>query len=66
MPICVTRRNYARLRRQHPFKKNGCYVALNSRAAPWFSNPLKPDWLVCKLTHLGRVIAGEKKSPSDY
>ena len=28
-------------------------------AEPWFSNPLKPDWLVCKLTHLGRVIAEE-------
>lgn len=26
-------------------------------AEPWFDNPLKPDWLVCKLTHLGRVIA---------
>lgn len=28
-------------------------------AEPWFDNPLKPDWLVCKLTHLGRVIAEE-------
>lgn len=26
-------------------------------AEPWFSNPLKPDWLVCKLTALGRRIA---------
>ena len=26
-------------------------------AEPWFNNPLKPDWLVCKLTHLGRVVA---------
>ena len=23
-------------------------------AEPWFSNPLKPDWLVCKLTETGR------------
>jgi len=23
-------------------------------AEPWFSNPLKPDWLVCKLTEKGR------------
>jgi hypothetical protein len=23
-------------------------------AEPWFSNPLKPDWLVCKLTDAGR------------
>jgi hypothetical protein len=27
-------------------------------AEPWFSNPLKPDWLVCKLTDTGRGIAG--------
>ena len=26
-------------------------------AAPWFSNPLKPDWLVCKLTDVGRRLA---------
>ena len=25
-------------------------------AGPWFANPLKPDWLVCKLTPLGREI----------
>lgn len=24
-------------------------------AAPWFNNPLKPDWLVCKLTEAGRA-----------
>jgi hypothetical protein len=23
-------------------------------AEPWFCNPLKPDWLVCKLTETGR------------
>ncbi|MBB3932833.1 hypothetical protein GGR25_003897 [Kaistia hirudinis] len=22
-------------------------------AAPWFDNPLKPDWLICKLTPAG-------------
>lgn len=26
-------------------------------AEPWFSNPLKPDWLVCKLTATGREVA---------
>ncbi len=26
-------------------------------AEPWFSNPLKPDWLVCKLTETGRRLA---------
>lgn len=24
---------------------------------PWFNNPLKPDWLVCKLTDAGRRAA---------
>ncbi len=28
-------------------------------AEAWFQNPLKPDWVVCKLTHLGRAIAEE-------
>ncbi len=23
-------------------------------AEPWFANPTKPDWLVCKLTESGR------------
>ncbi len=23
-------------------------------AAPWIANPLKPDWLICKLTEAGR------------
>lgn len=23
-------------------------------AEPWFANPLKPDWLVCKITPAGR------------
>ena len=26
-------------------------------AEPWFHNPLKPDWLVCKLTAAGRRVA---------
>ena len=24
-------------------------------AEPWFSNPIKPDWLVCRLTDKGRA-----------
>ena len=28
-------------------------------AEPWFSNPLKPDWLVCKLTETGRRLAAQ-------
>lgn len=26
-------------------------------AEPWFDNPLKPDWLVCRLTEEGRRVA---------
>ncbi len=25
-------------------------------AEPWFANPIKPDWLVCKLTAEGRAL----------
>ncbi|MHA1158416.1 MAG: hypothetical protein ACTSP2_06690 [Alphaproteobacteria bacterium] len=28
-------------------------------AKPWFANPLKPDWLVCKLTPAGYAVLGE-------
>jgi hypothetical protein len=28
-------------------------------AEPWFNNPLKSDWLVCKLTDAGRRVAAE-------
>jgi hypothetical protein len=41
-------------------RMNSAIVAacLNSGwAEPWFANPLKPDWLVCKLTIAGRRIA---------
>jgi hypothetical protein len=27
-------------------------------AEPWFNNPIKPDWLVCKLTEPGRDAVG--------
>ena len=26
---------------------------------PWFGNPMKPDWLICKLTAAGRRVLGE-------
>ena len=29
-------------------------------AEPWFSNPLKPDWLVCKLTDSGRNVVKKR------
>jgi hypothetical protein len=25
-------------------------------AQPWFDNPIKPDWLVCKITEAGRRV----------
>ncbi len=33
-------------------------------AEPWFANPIKPDWLVCKLTVAGReaIAKGEPSS----
>ena len=36
-------------------------------AEPWFKNPIKPDWLVCRLTSEGRAIAeaGEALTGSD-
>lgn len=27
-------------------------------AEPWFANPVKPDWLVCKLTDDGYAVIG--------
>lgn len=27
-------------------------------AERWFANPIKPDWLVCRLTDAGRDAAG--------
>ena len=30
-------------------------------AEPWFDNPMKPNWQVCKLTEVGRKIAGGVK-----
>ena len=25
-------------------------------AEPWFNNPIKPNWKVCKLTEIGRQV----------
>lgn len=33
----------------------------NGWAEPWFDNPMKPDWIVCKLTDAGRAILKKKK-----
>lgn len=34
-------------------------------AAPWFNNPLKPDWMVCKLTDAGRALVEETVADED-
>ena len=34
-------------------------------AEPWFDNPTKPDWMVCRLTEAGRKIAGVEASNKD-
>tara|TARA_E500000305_G_scaffold78548_1_gene64265 strand:+ start:3968 stop:4258 length:291 start_codon:yes stop_codon:yes gene_type:complete len=31
-------------------------------AEPWFENPLKPNWLVCKLTDQGRAVLDGKSA----
>jgi len=28
-------------------------------ATPWFNNPVKPDWLVCRLTAKGYAVLGQ-------
>ncbi|HSK40072.1 MAG TPA: hypothetical protein VK943_09925 [Arenibaculum sp.] len=33
-------------------------------AEPWFDNPLKPDWQVCRLTAAGRAVAANAPPPS--
>ena len=32
-------------------------------AEPWFANPTKPNWLVCKLTPAGRALAASSEKP---
>jgi hypothetical protein len=29
-------------------------------AEPWIANPIKPDWLVCRLTGAGRAALGRE------
>jgi hypothetical protein len=37
----------------------------NGWAEPWFRNPIKPDWLVCRLTDRGREALGATEEPPD-
>ncbi len=32
----------------------------NGWCEPWYSNPVKPDWLVCKLTENGVAVLRDK------
>lgn len=36
-------------------------------ATPWFNNPIKPDWLICRLTEAGEAalagIAPPRRGP---
>ena len=38
----------------HPALVRACIA--HGWAEPWFGNPLKPDWLICKLTDKGRAL----------
>jgi len=40
--------------RVHPALVKACVA--HGWAEPWFGNPLKPDWLICKLTEEGRRL----------
>jgi hypothetical protein len=44
----------------HPALVRACIV--HGWAETWFGNPLKPDWLICKLTPKGRAILDEMES----
>ena len=34
-------------------------------AEPWFNNPIKPDWLVCRLTETGREASLWRYDPAN-
>ncbi len=46
------------------FGRNGQQIKVNTIkscvangwAVPWFNNPIKKDWLVCKLTRKGLIL----------
>jgi hypothetical protein len=33
-------------------------------AMPWLQNPIKPDWLVCRLTEAGYRVLGSEPPPA--
>jgi len=36
----------------------------NGWAEPWIRNPIKPEWLVCRLTEKGRKVLGQTEPPA--
>ena len=44
----------------HPALVHACIA--HGWAEPWFGNPMKPDWLICKLTGKGRAVLAEKNN----
>ena len=69
----VAQRNYLQLGLDQPggklplFDRNGAGIdrktvescIAKGWAEPWFANPTKPDWLVCKLTLAGYAVLGK-------
>ena len=45
----------------HPALVRACIA--HGWAEPWFGNPMKSDWLVCKLSPKGRSVLEEKAGP---
>jgi hypothetical protein len=41
----------------HPALVRACIA--HGWAEPWFGNPLKPDWLICKLSDKGRRVLSQ-------
>lgn len=48
----------------HPALVRACVA--HGWAEPWFGNPLKPDWLICKLTQEGRRLVGGKSRKTGH
>jgi hypothetical protein len=46
----------------HPALVRACIA--HGWAEPWFGNPTKADWLVCKLTQKGRAVLAEIEDPA--
>ncbi len=55
------------------FDEDGCAVGARTIktcvregwAEPWIRNPIKPDWLVCKITDAGRAALGAARAVQD-